>query len=568
MSWVITRRRINPFQAQPPGCSFFYSYDACDAMSQDVVTVIAEGYIIPVLDIQDQYEGIHGPELVLSLMKVHGDAFIRKIKGNFSLVIIANSGFRVFNDIHGMGRFFFRQAGDDFIIADRIKPVQNYFSSEPDNENIALYCLTEHFIPGMTAFKGIMQSMPASMVTYDGTLKKSIYRDPGELLAIGHEKHGIPFYAERWKNLIRGYANESESGNMTLTLTGGSDSRMVLAGLLAAGITPRTFTYGDRASADAVIADRLAVRLGIDHALHSFPALTAGWQKETFLSLAGFGDTLVNLHRAHRYQAARDERDRNQDTDLLFTGLMGGEYLRGPRYDGYIISEYFREVTSGRERLNIALRMLTGKSFEINCLDRQLFSDRLEQMSELFRGGRKEREFRLAHYIYGCSHHYQDTRIFSRVFRKVASPFMDQDFLEMIASSGDICFRRSGMLINLFRPSHFQVMVTHRLLPEVSDIPYGKRGLFTAGDLVEKPYRYFGKRLSSVIRPGSFPPSFRHGDWMKEFVRGELNQLSPEVSALFNVNEIAGRLLNAPAGMSEKGWHYFTNPVNLSQIFK
>jgi len=568
MSWVITKRRINPSQVQSPGSSFFYSYDACETLTQDGITVIAEGYIIPVLDIQDQYDRIRGPELVITLMKVFGDAFIRKIKGNFSLVIIDNSGFRVFNDIHGMGRFFLWEAGHDFVIADRIKPVQKYFPSEPDNENIALYCLTEHFIPGMTAFKGIMQSMPASAITYDGTFRNSVYREPGELLAIGHEKHTIPFYAERWKNLIRGYANEAENGNVTLTLTGGSDSRMVLAGLLAAGIIPKTFTYGNPASADAVIADKLAVRLGIDHALHSLPELSAEWQKETFISLAGFGDTLVNLHRAHRYQAARDERERNQDADMLFTGLMGGEYLRGPRYDGYIISEYFREVTSGKERLNVALKMLTDKSFEINCLDRQLFSDKLEQMGELFRGGKKEREFRLAHYIYGCSHHYQDTRIFSKVFKKVASPFMDPDFLEMIVSSGDICFRRSSMLINLFRPSYFQVMVTHRLLPEVSDISYGKRALFTAGDLVDKPYRYIGKRFRSVIRQKRFSPSFRHGEWMKEFVNGELQQLSPEISSLFNVNEITGRLQNVPAEMSEKGWHYFTNPVNLSQIFK
>ena len=124
------------------------------------------------------------------------------------------------------------------------------------------------------------------------------------------------------------------------------------------------------------------------------------------------------------------------------------------------------------------------------------------------------------------------------------------------------------MLINLFRPSYFQVMVTHRLLPEVSDISYGKRGLFTAGDLVDKPYRYIGKRFRSVIRQKRFSPSFRHGEWMKEFVNGELQQLSPEISSLFNVNEITGRLQNVPAEMSEKGWHYFTNPVNLSQIFK
>ena len=568
MSWIISKRKINPSQVESPGNIFFFSSEACDILSQGGITIIAEGYIIPVLDIQDQYEGIRGPELVMRLMKLHGDAFIRKIKGNFSLVIIDGSRFRVYNDLHGMGRFFYRQAGDDFIFADRINPVRNYCSSEPDNENLAIYCLTEHFIPGMTAYKGIMQSMPASMVSYDGTLRNSVYREPGEVLGASRERHDITFYAERWKQLIRGYVNASGNGKVTLTLTGGSDSRMVLAGLIGAGITPAAFTYGDQASADAVIADKLAVRLGINNAVHSFPGLSAEWQKETFLRLAGFGNTLVNLHRSHRYQAASDEKERNPVTDMLFTGLMGGEYLRGPRYDGYIISEYFRETGYGREQLRLALKMLEDRSFEINSLDQDLLNEKLEEMWDLFRGGRKEKEFRLAHYIYGCAHHYQDTRIFTQFFRKVANPFMDPDFLEMIAASGDICFRRSFRLRNMLWPSQFQVIVTDNLLPEVSDIPYGKRGLFTASDLIRRPHRYLGKRILSLTGQRRFPPSFRHGEWMKEFVGEELHHLSPEVSALFRVKEITERLAVAPAGMSEKEWHYFTNPVNLSQIFK
>ena len=145
---------------------------------------------------------------------------------------------------------------------------------------------------------------------------------------------------------------------------------------------------------------------------------------------------------------------------------------------------------------------------------------------------------------------------------------MDPDFLEMIAASGDICFRRSASLRNLLWPSRFQVMITQKLMPAVSDIPYGKRGLYTAIDLTEKPHQYFIKRLRSLAGQKRYPPSFIYGEWMKEFVRREFDQLSPEVSGLFRVKEINERLLGTAAGMSEKQWHYYTNPVNLSQIFK
>ena len=568
MSWIISKRKCAPDQSLSHDGRYHLVYDKGESLVRGDITVIVSGYIIPRLETADQYRGMTGPELVFRLLEDFGEDFICRIKGVFSLIIIDPAGFKLYCDTHGMSRFFYWHAGDDFIFSDRIGHVRSYCSAEPDIENLALYTLTEHFIPGMTAFRGVDQSMPATRIIYDGSLRTSVYWDPGKLLEIKGEKRDISFYAERWKQLIRGYLNVSYGGNVNLTLTGGSDSRMVLAGLLANGFCPAAFTYGDPASGDAVIAEKVASRLGIDHAIHYFPDLTASWQKEIFLRLTEEGDTLVNLHRAHMYQAALDEREPMPRSDILYTGLMGGEYQRGPRYDGYIISKYFREAVSGKDRLNMALKMLGERSFEINNLDKHLLDDRLQQMGDLFRGQKKEKEFRLAHYIYGCAHHYQDTRIFSLVFRKVANPFMDPDFLEMIAASGDISFKRSGRLGNVLWPSRFQVMITHKLLPAVSDIPYGKRGLYTAGDLVEKPHLYFMKRLKALTRERTYPSSFRHGEWMKEFVSRELQQLSPVVSGLFRVKEISVSLRNTDPGMSEKQWHYFTNPVNLSQIFK
>jgi hypothetical protein len=179
----------------------------------------------------------------------------------------------------------------------------------------------------------------------------------------------------------------------------------------------------------------------------------------------------------------------------------------------------------------------------------------------------KEKEFLLAFYIYGCAHHYQDSLIYNDQFRLVANPFMDPDFLDMAAAADYISFNRPSGVYNLLWASLFQVNLTHLLLPELSDIPYSKRGFYSANDLTGNRLRYLLKRAAGIGRRQSFPPNFRYGEWMKDFVSEQLTALSPVVVPLFRMNEISRRLQQVTSNLTEREWHYYTNPLNLGKIF-
>jgi hypothetical protein len=568
VDWIISRKKFKPGQIAAPDGGYFCSFRDQASITAGESAIIIDGYVLPRLDCPEEFAGFKGEDLVRNLMKKSGEEFIHLVKGNFTLLIFREGGFNIFSDIHGMGRFFFWESGDDFVISNRIETVRAYCNAVPDYENMALYCLAEHFVMDLTAFRGVKQSMPASRITYDGKLKKSSYWEPAALFTSRREKHETEYYADRWARIIKGYVSEPGL-NTTLTLTGGSDSRLVFAGLMKSGAQVRTFTYGDPQSADAVVAKMIAGRLGLDHAIHQEDSPSPEWLGNRWSGIISIGNTLVNLHRAHRYHAAEEERKRNPEANVLFTGLMGGEYLRGPEYDGYIISEYFRKVNHGSpsDRIKKAKEMLSARSVETGILDTDLLSEKLEQISAPFLRHDKEKEFLLSFYIYGCAHHYQDSLIYSSQFRQVVNPFMDPDFLEMAADSDYISFNRSNGFFNLLWASLFQVRLTHLLLPELSDIPYNKRGFYTAKDVTGNRLRYLIGRAAGIRKRHSCPPNFSYGDWMKDFAASQLSALSPVIAPLFKVDEITRRLHQVTANLNEREWHYFTNPINLGKIF-
>ncbi|HCM59960.1 MAG TPA: hypothetical protein DIS74_06240 [Bacteroidales bacterium] len=568
VEWVVSRNKFLPEQVAAQGGNYFYFCGKQVSLTPDEPVIIIDGYVIPRLDCQDECEGLKGAGLVRWLMQSHSADLILRIKGIFTLLIIKPDGFEIYNDIHGMGRYFIWERGNDFIISNSIEKVRNYSRAAPDYENMALYCLTEHFVMDMTAFQGVKQSAPASRITFDGAMRRSLYWEPMRLFNSQKKECEPECCADRWVKIIKGYISEPGM-NTTLTLTGGSDSRLVLAGLMKSGAKVSAFTYGDPRSADALVAKMVAERLGIDHAVHFADFPSPGWLGDRWHGIISIGNTLVNLHRAHRYHAAEEERKRKPEVGLLFTGLMGGEYLRGPEYDGYIISEYFRKVNHGSpsDRLRRAMEMLAARSVDTGILDTVLLSEKLEQLSAPFLRQEKEKEFLLSFFIYGCAHHYQDSLIYSSQFRQVVNPFMDPDFLEMAAASDYISFNRSGRFSNLLRASLFQVQLTHLLLPELSDIPYSKRGFYTANDLTGNRLKYLLGRFAGMWRQHSYPPNFRYGEWMKDFAGDQLSALSPAVAPLFKVNEITHRLNQVTTSLSEREWHYYTNPLNLGKIF-
>jgi len=590
VNWIISKKdKIKEIKFLP-GKGYFYHFDY-KVFEKDGITIVLNGYVLPRMDYFEKFNNVRGIELIYVLYKESGPDFIRKIKGVFTIMLIDRNIIRIYNDIHGLSKFFIWQNGEDFVISNRISFARDYSQAPVDIENLAIYCLLEHFVKDITAFKGIRQSLPASMISYDGSLTETRYWLPEELFdlreklfdpaekvfdpqgkfsQLPEERLNEGFFSGFWIKLVNEYVSALGLKEIALTLTGGCDSRLVLAGLVKSGININAFSYGNPDSADAILANTISKRLNLNYSNHHVLAPSAMWLKDTWMKIGNFGETLINLHRAHRYQAAIDEKTKNPRSEAVFTGLMGGEYLRGIEYDGYIISDYFKSPrhVSRNAKLKRIKNILLQRGINTNAIDLKVLYDKVETLLSDFSIKKDKKEFLLAFYIYGCAHHLQDSMIYMNQFNYVVNPFMDIDFLEMISGSNYVSFNHKKGIYNWLWAPEFQVSLTHILLPEISDIPYNKRGYFTANNFCDNRISYFKKRMSGILSGTKYPSNFQYDKWMQEFVQEQFSNLSSTIASVFFVDKIIRDLNKSPEITTEKYWHNYTNPINLNQIIK
>src|SRR5574337_1216875 len=113
-------------------------------------------------------------------------------------------------------------------------------------------------------------------------------------------------------------------GRVNTALSGGFDSRLIVAGLLAAGVQPRLFVYGDPDSADVAVARTVADVTGLaldpidkDVMNRSLPALDIESLEQSALFFDGLPTDGI-------YDPGADRRTRLQQTADGYIALNGG----------------------------------------------------------------------------------------------------------------------------------------------------------------------------------------------------------------------------------------------------
>jgi hypothetical protein len=245
---------------------------------------------------------------------------------------------------------------------------------------------------------------------------------------------------------------------------------------------------------------------------------------------------------------------------------MGGEYLKGITYDNYIVPEFLRNLTgkSRRKRISYITEVLKQKGIIISHLDLDKLSGTIESLDFLHVKNKRQRKFLFAFHIYGSSHHLQDSLIYMNNFKYLVNPFMDIDFLEMLAESSYISYKRKCISERLLYPTYFQVKLTKILLPGISDIPYNKRGFYTADDLTGPLLNYTLKRFRGYFSKLPRPANFEYNDAFHDYCVEEFGKLNQHIKYIFDYKKLRDKLLNSSSLRSEKDWHLYTNPINLS----
>jgi len=543
-----------------------------DSTTVNSLTVHLDGYILPRIKYYEELCHLEPLELIRHLRAKYGKAFVHYIKGAFCILLIDSDGFEIYTDRHGIQNFFVYNKGTEFVISNSIEEIASRVSLVVDKENAAMYTLLSHFIGPATLFQNVSNSEAGSYLEYrKKKLTTEKYWQPEELVAKGRKvvRYEDLHIAKVWKDIAAGYVDYLKPAGTSLTITSGNDSRMVLAALLAQNIHPHTFTYGNPDSFESVVSAQVAKAADLDHSSYFVATPDIEWMERRSKECGG----MVSIQRAHRLDAYEKESKSLKNSEMVFTGLMGGEYVKMSTPNSSALPKLLLRITEtdSCDDLNkLLVSELESRGFRTNEVNVSELGKRIKSLTDRTKEmSQRERDFVLLYLYYGCAHHSQEARILAHLFKYPVHMFMDVDFLQLLSSSIE-WYPNNAKAYNRLTHSRFMVSLTHLLAPQLSCVPYGKRGQYCAEDILFKPWLYLFKRLRYIIikERDMYPPGFVVGRWMSEFCNKRLNMMSDSLESMFNMPKLHKLNEAYMNGTDEYSWRLVSNPINLGMIYE
>ena len=262
-------------------------------------------------------------DLCLRLYLEHGDRFVEWLNGQFVIAIYDDRTRRllVCNDRYAF-RPCFWQAGDGtFTCATEIKLLieANGGRAEADPGGVLELLAYGYQLAGTTFFRGIHALLPGSRLVFErgrATLERYWrYRYPAETSRAGEDDLAAEL-AGRLR--IAATRQSGGPGRVGMALSGGLDSRIVIAALPEPSPLCCAYTMGYPDSLDLLGARGLAERYGVRH-IHLEPA--AGYLSSTGPVAVWRNEGCFSYHDATGLQFHERLRP---ELDIILTGHAGG----------------------------------------------------------------------------------------------------------------------------------------------------------------------------------------------------------------------------------------------------
>ncbi len=279
-------------------------------------------------------EGVSNPAAVLQLLEQYGLDALPRLNGWFHglQIDVQRNELTVFNDRYGMQRLYFSNDGDTTLYASEakallaVRPHLRKLDSRGLAEYLACGCVLEN----RSLFSGI-QTLPAATVHLfkHGSSKKELRYFSPEQWETQPKLSTSEFHAQLKEALPRAIDRCVKDSvlDVAVSLTGGYDTRLIMAHLNRTHQSVPTYTFGGmyRECFDVKIARQVAHACGTSHQvlelaepfLKSFPALAA---KTVHLSDGLLGAT--NAYELYLNQLAR------RVAPVRITGSFGSEVMR------------------------------------------------------------------------------------------------------------------------------------------------------------------------------------------------------------------------------------------------
>ncbi len=238
---------------------------------------------------------------------------------------------RLINDIFGLYPLYYHQKDQRIIISNRIKALSQILDVISLNYTGVLdFFLFNYTLLDRTLIKDINQLKGGSKIYIENNcisisqherLSQIVHKEGNSRVSI--DKTSIPFV-----NCINNGLNKQLQNNVAIT--GGFDSKIVLASMLRSGNSFNTYTFGTRGSVDHILGEKTSEKFGLNH---SFLDLGIDFQNKLNANIECFISKVANpvLMTLLNYELVNNEFS---DSNII-TGKMGGEMITGP----VIISE-------------------------------------------------------------------------------------------------------------------------------------------------------------------------------------------------------------------------------------
>lgn len=361
---------------------------------------------------------------------------------------------------------------------------------------------------------------------------------------------------------IQGYKDEE----ISLTLTGGMDSRIILACLLKLGVKPICLTYGNPEANDIVRAGKIANSFGLIH--HNVASIKPNkdWYYKWVIETIKRDNGNSHLHRAHR-TAAIAEHAKKYNTKVLFTGHMGGEGLRGLAYNNYFASKFFEWVNEGQYSTKDAVEKILGQYFIKK--EHTDLEETLNEVSKLpyMTNDKQKNKFFFLYDLVAKIHHAQDIRLYQTFVSNVVPVYLQKEYLEFIFSTPHhFMAKKKGILGKLQNPE-----VYCRILKEVYPplLDHQLSNGFTPAEYLKGlwyyiPVKMYRKRKNKTV----YPPTFSYGKWYEEFVNEHAQNISDAIWEIYDKEKYFSALKNNQHEDNEGYWHKYSNPIFFDLVEK
>ena len=267
-----------------------------------------------------------------ALYTKRGDAFVGDLNGLFSGLVIDRDRRRavLFNDRYGMERIYFHETPDALFFASEAKALLCAIPETRalDEQGAAQFLAFGSTLDWRTLFRGIKLLEGGSIWTFaEGGSSRSRYFVPAEWESrpVLSESAFEEEFGRTFQRVLPRYLKSEEA--IGISLTGGLDTRMIMACLPALATPPVTYTFSGRheSTLDERIAKQVAAARGLEHhILRLGPDFLSGYgrlvDRTVYITDGCFGAT--GTHEVYLNAKAR------QLAPIRLTGNFGSEVLR------------------------------------------------------------------------------------------------------------------------------------------------------------------------------------------------------------------------------------------------